>query len=91
MVGDLWASANLFLNYIFRKGGIKPIAVNAPIKFNIAKKTIMNPLVLKNNDDLKLFANLTDAKLIKASIGKVPKAKINIVKAPFIKLPVVNE
>ena len=72
-------------------GFIIPITANAPIKLITAKNRIMNPAVLKNIPDLKVSASLIDAKLIKARIGNVPKAKTSIVKAPLRKLPVVNE
>ena len=72
-------------------GVITPIAASAAVKLNIAKRIIINPAVLKNNPDFNPLENFVEAKLIKANIGRVPKAYTNIVTAPLIKLPVVKE
>ena len=72
-------------------GSITPIDTNAAMKLKIAKKIIINPATLKNNSDCSPFESLVDAKLIKASIGNVPKANTSIVIAPIKKLPVVKE
>lgn len=76
---------------ILKNGFINPTATNAAVKLKSAKKITIKPAALKNIPDCKVLANLTEAKLIKARTGSVPKAKMNMVKAPLIKLPVVKE
>ena len=70
---------------------INPAATRAPKKLKSAKNKTINPAVLKKRLDCSPFASFIDAKLIRARIGNVPSAKTNIIVAPAIKLPVVNE
>ena len=56
--------------------------------FIIAKRITISPAVLKNIPEFLLSLILNELKLTRARTGRVPSAKVNIVKAPFIKLPV---
>lgn len=57
---------------------------------NSANIITIRPADLKNIPDLELSLILKELKLKRARTGKVPRAKKNIVKAPFKKLPVVR-
>ena len=53
-----------------------------------AKNITTSPAVLKKIPAFELFWILNELKLMRASTGKVPKAKESIVKPPLKKLPV---
>lgn len=55
--------------------------------FNTAKAITINPAVLKNIPDFDDLFIEKEPKLRIARTGNVPKAKNNIVKPPFKKLP----
>ena len=67
------------------------MAVSDEIRLKIAKKITIKPAVLKKIPDCRDFENFVEMKLIRASIGNVPKAKTSMVRAPLKKLPVVRE
>ena len=71
-------------------GGINAIAAKLLSKLNMPKKMTIKPTALKNTPDLPLLWMLKELKLKRASAGNVPKAKINMFKAPLKKLPVVR-
>lgn len=67
-----------------------PAAAKAFKRLKIPKNMIIKPTVLKKVPDQVFFKIAFELKLKSAKTGKVPKAKINIIKAPDKKLPVVK-
>ena len=69
-------------------GGIIPITTRLLIRLNKANRITISPAALKKMPDFAFFLILNELKLTRAKIGKVPKAKANMVSPPFKKLPV---
>lgn len=69
---------------------MRPIITKEFIRLNIANIITISPADLKNIFFLKLSLILNEPKLIRASIGNVPKANATIVNPPSMKLPVVK-
>lgn len=69
-------------------GGISPMITKLFTILMMAKNITINPAVLKKIPAFELFWMLNELKLMRASTGKVPRAKESIVRPPLKKLPV---
>ncbi len=58
------------------------MAERLEIRFKIAKSITIRPAVLKKIPALELFLMLKELKLTISKIGRVPSAKVSMVRAP---------